>query len=244
MTPRWPRRRMRRPGSRPARPPWTTATLNLGYASIAAPLGGRVGESRVDVGNLVGPAENAELATIVQLDPIHVDFRPGGDDIEAITIRQRQAPVPVTLPDGGIPPHRGTIGFIDNRADPASGTLKMRAVIPNPDGMLLPGRHARVEVDLGEQPDAMLVPQRALVQNQGGFLVYVVDDAGKVQERRGEAGPAVGALRLVESGVRAGERVVVDGVQQVRTRSVVKTRPAATAGADTGSEPSPDGSRR
>jgi RND family efflux transporter MFP subunit len=216
------------------------ATLNLGYASIAAPLGGRIGESRVDVGNLVGPAENAELATIVQLDPIHVGFRPGGDDIDAITIRQRQAPVPVTvtLPDGSIPPHRGTIDFIDNRADPASGTLKMRAVIPNPDGLLLPGRHARVEVDLGEQPDALLVPQRALVQNQGGFLVYVVDDAGKVQERQVEAGPAVGALRLVESGVRAGERVVVDGVQQVRTGSVVKTRPAATPGADTGAEPS------
>lgn len=205
------------------------AKLNLGYSEISAPLSGRIGATAVDVGNLVGPNENAELATIVQLDPIHVTFHPGGADMDAIAARQAQAPVAVTvnLPDGDLPPHQGKIDFIGNRVDAATGTLAMRAVIPNPDGLLLPGRFARVTLDLGEQPDALLVPQRSLVENQGGFLLYVVGADGKVQERSVDVGGIVGALRVVTSGVEAGERVVVDGVQQVQAGQAVTTRPAA-----------------
>ncbi len=204
------------------------AKLNLSYAEITAPLSGRIGATRVNVGNLVGPDENAELATIVQLDPIYVAFHPGGADMDVIAKRQHEAPVAVSvaLPEGEVPPHAGKIDFIDNRVDPATGTLAMRAVIPNPDGLLRPGRFARVTVDLGERPDALLVPLRSLVENQGGFLVYVVGADDKVQERRVEVGEIVGQLRVMESGVEAGDRVVVDGVQQVQGGMAVKTKPA------------------
>ncbi len=204
------------------------AQLNLEYASIQAPIAGRIGATRVNIGNLVGPNENSQLATIVQIDPIYVIFRPGGAEIDAITARQRDAPVAVsvTLPHADGPSHQGRIDFIDNRVDPATGTLKMRALIPNPDGTLLPGRFARVTVDLGEQPDALLVPQKALVQNQGGFLAYVVGSDGRVQERKVSVGETAGPLRVVLSGLKAGERVVVEGVQLVSDGTLVKSRPA------------------
>lgn len=216
------------------------ATLNLDYATITAPLDGHIGETRVDVGNLVGPDENSELATIVQLDPIHVSFRPGGEDIDAIAARHRQAPVrvTVTLADSGSPPRRGEIDFIDNQVDPTTGTLRMRALIPNPDNVLMPGRFSRVQVELGEA-DALLVPQRALVQNQGGFLAYVLDGDDRVQERRLEVGAVHSDLRVVESGLQAGERVVVDGVQQVKAGMTVKTNPATVSKAHA-TQPEPE----
>jgi len=204
------------------------AQLSLGYTRITAPLTGRIGDTAVNVGNLVGPDHNAELATIVQLDPIYVIFRPGGAEMDAIVEQQRKSPVQVraTLSDGTPLPHTGEIDFIDNRVDPDTGTLRMRAVIANPDGALLPGRFARVRIDLGAQPDTLLVPQQALVENQGGFLVYVVGDDGKVQVRNVEAGETLGGLRAVASGVRAGEQVIVSGVQLVRSGMAVEAKPA------------------
>ncbi|MGB5833399.1 MAG: efflux RND transporter periplasmic adaptor subunit [Thiohalocapsa sp.] len=207
------------------------AQLNLDYTRITTPLTGRIGDTSVNVGNLVGPEQNSELATIVQLDPIYVVFRPGGADMDAIVAKQSKAPVPVTvkLSDGAAAPHTGEIDFIDNRVDPATGTLKMRAVIANPDAVLLPGRFARVQVDLGAQPDSLLVPQTALVENQGGFLLYVVGDNDKVQVRNVQVGPAQGSLRVVESGVRAGEQVIVGGLQLVKADMEVKPKPVSPA---------------
>lgn len=211
------------------------AQLNLGYTRINAPLTGSIGDTSVNVGNLVGPEQNSELATIVQLDPIYVIFRPGGADMDAIAAQQGQAPVPVTvmLSAGAAAPHTGEIDFVDNRVDPATGTLKMRAVIANPDGVLLPGRFARVQVDLGAQPDTLLVPQTALVENQGGFLLYVVGDDDKVAVRNVQVGATQGSLRVVESGVRAGERVIVGGLQLVKADMEVKPElvsPALSSG--------------
>lgn len=203
------------------------AQLNLDYAQISAPLTGRIGDTPVNVGNLVGPDQNAELATIVQLDPIYVIFRPGGVEMDAIVEQQRKAPVKVTvtLSDGAPVGRTGEIDFIDNQVDPSVGTLKMRAVIANPDGVLLPGRFARVRIDLGAQQDTLLVPQRALVENQGGFLLYVVGDDGKVQVRNVEVGETRGGLRMIASGIRAGEQVIVSGVQLVRSGMQVKIKP-------------------
>ncbi len=214
------------------------ARLNLGYAKVAAPLAGRIGATQVNVGNLVGPNENAELATIVQQDPVYVVFQPGGAEADAIAIAQRKSAVTVslTLPDSDIEPRQGKIDFIDNQIDQATGRLKMRAVIPNPDGLLLPGRFARVQVDLGSRPDTLLVPQRALVQNQGGFLVYVVGDDGKVQQRQVSVGEVVGHQRVLESGVAAGEQVIVDGVQHVKAGQTVKVE--AAGGAPSGAKES------
>lgn len=216
------------------------AQLNLDYTQISAPLAGRIGDTKVDVGNLVGTDEDTELATIVQLDPIYVIFRPGGADMDAILARQRATPVKVTvtLSDGETAPHVGEIDFIDNQVDPATGTLKMRAVIANPDAVLLPGRFARVRIDLGSQPDTLLVPQRALVENQGGFLLYVVDDDNKVQVRNVTAGAVQGSLRVVESGVRAGERVIVGGVQLAEAGMEVAPKPESPQSSD---RPSADG---
>ena len=215
------------------------AQLNLGYTRVSAPLTGRIGDTLVNVGNLVGPSQNAELATIVQLDPIYVIFRPGGADLDAIVARQRKAPVKVavTLSDGTRVPHTGEIDFIDNRIDPATGTLKMRAVIANPDGALLPGRFARIRVDLGSQPDALLVPQRALVEDQGGFLLYVVGSDGKVQVRKVEVGGTHGGSRVIKTGIGAGERVILSGVQLVHAGMKVQTKPAKASAAEAADQP-------
>ena len=120
--------------------------------------------------------------------------------MDTIIRRQRQKPVPVSvkLPDRD-DRYQGHIDFIDNQVDPATGTIKMRAVIANPQGTLLPGEFARIVITTGDTSDAMLVPQAALVENQGGFLLYLVGDDNQVQVRSATAGQTLGELRVVSS---------------------------------------------
>lgn len=204
------------------------ARLDLGYTRILAPFSGRIGKTLVDTGNLVGPGHTDQLALLVQLDPIYAYFHPRDRDLSLLADRVRagETPVQVRPPHGGKQTWSGRIDFIDNTVDSATNTVTMRALVNNPDRTLLPGQYVRVRVDLGERPDALLVPAEALVQRQTRLQLYVVKPDDTVEVRDVEAGAQVSGLRVIESGVKAGERVAVTGLQKLKTGTRVKVTPA------------------
>jgi len=199
------------------------AELNLDYTVMRAPVAGRIGRRQVDVGNLVGSGKDTLLASIVQLDPIYVSFSPGERDLPTILAERGKGSLTVTVAlTGQTPhPHPGRVDFINNTVDSTTGTFKLRAVIPNPQRVLLPGQFARVRLLMGQRPDTILVPEEAIVEQQGGQAVFVVGADKKVQLRAVSAGGSYNGLRAIERGVAAGEDVIVDGLQKVAAGTVV-----------------------
>ena len=194
------------------------AGLNLSYCTMRAPLNGRIGEAVVKVGNLVGPGQNTVLARIVQLDPIYVYFSASERELPQMRKQQEREELLVTaaLPDESTHPHRGRVDFFSNTVDPLTATIKLRAVVPNPGKTLLPGQYARVRLLLGNKPDALLIPERAIQQDQGGASVFVVSQDNRVQGRGVVVGAAHQGMRVIERGVTLGERVIIEGLQKVR----------------------------
>ncbi|MEO8225770.1 MAG: efflux RND transporter periplasmic adaptor subunit, partial [Gammaproteobacteria bacterium] len=205
-----------------------TASLNLAYARIHAPISGRIGRAVVTVGNLVRGSgqESTLLTTIVSLDPIHVYFTA---DEQAYLRYQRLAekgvrpssrntpnPVRLQLADEQGFPHTGHMDFVDNQLDQGTGTIQGRAVFPNVDGLLTPGLFARVRL-LGEGPyRALLVPDQAIGTDQAQRIVYVVDNKNAVRPQAVQLGRMVGELRVIRAGLKADERVVINGLQRIR----------------------------
>jgi membrane fusion protein (multidrug efflux system) len=202
------------------------ALLNLSWCTVRAPISGRVGRALVDVGNLVGESgQDTVLAQIVQTDPIHVDFAPTERDRldvlrgvaeGRLPARREGLPVQIVLGDGTPFPHAGTIDYIDPIIEPTRGTVAVRARVPNPDGALKPGEFVRVAVIFPDVQGAVLVPQRAVVDQQGGSFVFVVKEDGMVESRPVALGAVHDAMQQITSGLAAGERVIVDGVQKAR----------------------------
>jgi RND family efflux transporter MFP subunit len=199
------------------------ARLDLSYTTVRSPLDGRMGRAEVRVGSLVGRSDSTLLATVSTLDPMYVTF--SVSEREALSVWRRRAgrPAPtagsgitITLPDDSPYPHAGQLDFVDRAVDPQTGTLALRARFPNPEGLLRPGQYMRVRVLLEERPDALVVPQAAVLESQGSASLFVVGPDQTVQARSVRMGPRVGPLWVVEEGVTAGERVVVKGLQQVR----------------------------
>jgi len=204
------------------------ARLNLSYCTIRAPISGRIGRRLVDVGNLVGADEETLLATIVQMDPIYVYFSPGERQIPQISSKNRQGKLKVRLTHEY--PHPGKVDFIDNRVDPDTATITMRAVVPNPDKILIPGQYVNVRLLLGEKPDALLVPQRAVGTDQRGSYVFVLGPENKVEQRYVETGPLYpGNLLLIDKGLKAEEQVVVEGLQRLRPGIEVEPESASNS---------------
>jgi RND family efflux transporter MFP subunit len=208
-----------------------TAKLNLGFTEVRAPVGGQISRALVTVGNLVesGETGGTVLTTIVSVDPMYAYF--DVDDLTFMQVKQlvravgeskvRSAPEalpPVLLGLAGEQgyPHRGRIDFVDNQVDPGTGTLRMRGVFPNRDRVLTPGLFARIRVPLGDPHKALLVTDRAIDTDQGQKVLYVVNKENVVNKRLVRLGRLHDGLREIESGVRPGERVVVDGIQRVR----------------------------
>jgi membrane fusion protein (multidrug efflux system) len=216
------------------------AALNLSYCTVRAPLSGRIGRALVDVGNLVGESgQDTVLAQIVQVDPIHVDFAPTERDrldvlrgaaAGLLPARREGLPVEILLGDGTPYPHAGTIDYIDPTIEPTRGTVAVRALVPNPEGALKPGEFVRAVVVFPDVTDAVLVPQRAVVDQQGGTYLLVVKDDDTVESRRVTLGVAQGDMQQVAEGLAAGERVIVDGVQKARPgQKVVAKAPSGGA---------------
>ena len=199
------------------------AKVNLGYTEMRAPIAGRIGELKVKVGNLVGDGQATELVTIQQLDPMGLDFRPPARYLPVATaLLPKGLPVKLMVEGDRLHPHAGKAIFIDNTVDSTTSTFLMRAEVPNTDGSLLPGQYIRSEMTVGEYVDAVVVPEQAVVEGQEGARVFVVDSRKKVETVKVKPVDQYRGLRVLESGLEAGQAVVVEGIQLVRPGQVVE----------------------
>ena len=207
------------------------ARINLGYATVTAPISGLIGMSAAKVGDFVGSiGTSGPLTTISKIDPVHVRFSISEREYLDIARRfppgssngnDRKANLELTLADGSTFDQRGTINFADRQIDPKTGSLTLEAAFPNPERLLRPGQFARVKAPVSIRKDALLVPQRAVVELQGVFQVYLVKD-GKAELRRVVPGQRVDTLWVMEEGVERGDRVIVDGLQKMRAGAPVE----------------------
>ncbi|HEU4538303.1 MAG TPA: efflux RND transporter periplasmic adaptor subunit, partial [Polyangiaceae bacterium] len=194
----------------------SAAELDLDYALVRSPIDGRIGRVLVTPGNLVGPGTASPLATVVSVDPLYVYV--DVDEARALGLRAGggAAAARIGFPGEAGYPHEARVDFLDNRVDPATGTLKVRAVVPNPDGRLSPGLFARVRLTQGAPRDAVLVADRAVATDQDRRFVWVVGPGERAQYRGVKLGHLEGGLRVVREGLAASDRVVVRGLQRLR----------------------------
>ncbi|PXW24799.1 efflux RND transporter periplasmic adaptor subunit [Paraburkholderia caballeronis] len=195
------------------------AQVNLGYTNVVAPVAGRVSRAELTLGNVVSAGANAPLlTTLVSVSPIYASFDVDEQTYLQYLGRDRNTKVPVALGlanESGYS-RRGAITSVDNRLDTSSGTIRVRATIDNGDGALVPGLYARVKVGGGTAHPAILIDDAALGTDQAKKYVLVVDAANKVQYREVQPGPLHDGLREITSGLAAGERIVVNGIQRAR----------------------------
>ena len=203
------------------------AQINLGYTEIHSPIDGRIGLADFTVGNLVGPS-SGKLATIVSQDPIYVTFQ--ASEAEIIEYKRRVAAsadknahvtIHIKLPNGIIYPLPGITNFLDVQVQADTDTVVVRAQLPNPEGTLIPGGIVGVMVERGAPTPSLVVPQSAILLDQAGNYVLVVDDAKKVDQRRVTTGVQQGRNVVVTNGLKQGELVIVEGIQKVRPGQVV-----------------------
>ena len=219
-----------------------SARINLGYASVTAPIAGRAGQQGVTEGALVGQGTPTLLTTIEQIDPIYVNFDEAAVDIERlrraqaagnVTIaRDNEVRVQLTLPDGTPYAHSGTLDFLDVSVDPATGAVALRGIIPNPEHRLLPGMFVGVRLTSAEVKRGFLVPQAGLQRDARGPYVLVAGPDDKVVEKRVSVETLDGPNWIVTDGLGDGDRVIVSGVQSARPGTTVAAVPAATAPTD------------
>ncbi|WP_411382532.1 efflux RND transporter periplasmic adaptor subunit [Pseudomonas sp. L7] len=217
------------------------ARLNLGYATVTAPISGRIGRALVTEGALVGQNETTALAVIQQLDPIHADVTQSTRDLNALRramragelqqVGQDQARATLIQDDGSAYPLPGKLLFSDISVDPSTNQITLRSEFPNPDLDLLPGSYVRVRLEQALQPKGISVPQRAILRDSAGVpKVLVVDAQQRIEERQVVLGNAQGDRWIVGEGLAPGEQVVVEGLQHVKAGDQVRvdTGKAAT----------------
>lgn len=220
-----------------------TARINLEYTDISSPIAGRIGKSEVTAGALVTANQATALAKVQQLDPMYVDMTQSSRellrmrrDLESGRItRPGGGPVPVSLilEDGSTYEHQGELEFSDVTVEQSTGEVTVRAVFPNPDVVLLPGMYVRALVREGQCDGAILVPQPAVLRDPtGATIVYVVDDNETVQTRPVMVDRAHEADWLISSGLKAGDRVVLEGLQKIRPGMKVSAVPVAKGAAN------------
>jgi membrane fusion protein, multidrug efflux system len=205
-----------------------TAKINLGYTDIVAPIAGKVGKTNITVGNVVGP-DSGSLTVIVSQNPMYVSFpvsqreflrareRRGQIDVTGIKVRLRFA-------DGRVYDQEGTINFVNVTVDRSTDTVLVRATFPNPDDALIDGQLVRVDLESGTAEEKVVIPQAALIADQEGIYVFVVDN-GKAAMRRVKTGDESGTGIVIESGLSGGEEVIVEGLQSVRPGVAVRANP-------------------
>lgn len=213
------------------------ARLNLEYATVRAPIAGRIGRALVTEGALVGQGEATPLALIQQIHPLYVNFTQSSTELlrlrKALEAGQlkglgQRAEVQVVMEDGSVYPHTGKLLFSDLAVDPATGTVALRAEIPNPDGMLLPGMFVRVRVQQAVAEQGITVPQRGVQRGPQGAFVLLVRD-GKVEVQPVTTGDAQGDVWVITSGLKGGEQVIVEGLQKVQPGAPAKAVPFGAA---------------
>ncbi len=226
-----------------------SARINLGYTRITSPITGRIGTSSFTQGALVTTGQTSALTTVQMLDPIYVDIVESTSDL--LKLRRALAKgtlsdsgaastaIKLTLDDGTAYAPEGQLKLTDVTVDQTTGSVTLRAVFPNPDAILLPGMYVRAIVPQGSDPAALLAPQRGVTRDPSGkAIAMIVDSEGKAQSRDIETGRMVGNRWLVTKGLNAGDRVIVDGLQNVKPGEAVHVTPSAP----TGTKPAPQGS--
>ncbi|EDQ9754576.1 multidrug efflux RND transporter periplasmic adaptor subunit AcrA [Salmonella enterica subsp. enterica] len=211
-----------------------TARINLAYTKVTSPISGRIGKSSVTEGALVQNGQASALATVQQLDPIYVDVTQSSNDFLRLkqelangSLKQDngKAKVDLVTSDGIKFPQSGTLEFSDVTVDQTTGSITLRAIFPNPDHTLLPGMFVRARLQEGTKPTALLVPQQGVTRTpRGDATVLVVGADNKVETRQIVASQAIGDKWLVTDGLKAGDRVVVSGLQKVRPGAQVKVQ--------------------
>jgi membrane fusion protein (multidrug efflux system) len=209
------------------------AQLNLGFTRIVSLIDGIVGIAQAQIGDLVGPT--SLLTTVSTLDPIKVyfpvsergylDYMKENPDAAKRAAEEKQLALVLVLADGSIYPNKGTFSFADRQVDVKTGTLRLQGLFPNPGNILRPGQFARVRAITTTKKGALLIPQRAVTELQGGYQVAVVGKDNKVSIRPVKVGERVGSLWMVQEGLKPGERVVAEGIQRVHADMTVNPKP-------------------
>lgn len=213
----------------------TTARINLGYARVSAPIAGQAGKQQVTEGALVGQGDVTLLTTVDQIDPLYVNFSMTADELSLLRAAQDKGAVAlagdgkttvqVNLPDGSAYGHEGTLDFSSTTVDPATGTVSLRAQLPNPNHILLPGSFVSFKANLGERHNAFLVPQQAVQRDTQGGYVLIVGKDGKVVRKNVSLDNQQGGNWLVSSGLAAGDKIIVSGVQKVKEGTPATAKP-------------------
>jgi membrane fusion protein (multidrug efflux system) len=199
------------------------ARINLNYCRMYAPIDGRIGELKVKIGNLVGDTGQTELVTIQQLDPMGLDLRPAARYLpEATALVASGLEVRLTVEGERRHPHVGKAIFIDNTVEPTTSTFLLRALVPNPDGSILPGQYIKATMTVGQYVDAVVVPEQSVVLGQEGTRVFVVGAQNKVEDVKVTAVDTYQGLRVLDSGLEPGQKVIAEGIQLVRPLQVVE----------------------
>lgn len=209
------------------------AEQELGYTMVTSPISGQISERYVDLGTLVGGSGKSLLATIVKSDTVSVDFSMTALDYlkskeRNVTFGQKdstrswQPNVTITLPDNSIYPYKGLVDFAEPQVDPRTGTFSVRAEMPNPQLVLLPGQFTKVKLLLDVRPNATVVPQKSLILEKGGAFIYVMRKDSTVEKRFIEIGPEFGNNTVVERGLVPGENIVVEGYHKLTPGMKVK----------------------
>ncbi len=213
------------------------AELNVEWTKVTSLVTGIAGIAQVQIGNLIGP--NSILTSVSQVDPIKAYFTVSEQEFtdfhrrfpteQSVEQQRKRIPLQLLLGDGSVYEHPGTIYFADREVNPATGAIRIAGVFPNPNNLLRPGGYGRIRASARTQNGALLIPQRAVIELQGGHQVAVVGNDNKVSVRAVTVADRVGDLWIVTEGLKPGEQVIVEGVMKVRDGATVKAVPAKPA---------------
>jgi len=199
------------------------ANINLGYADIVSPISGKISKTNVTAGNVVGP-DSGNLTLVVSQDPMYVTFPVSQRVFLTLRVKPEQIKTKIRFADGTTYNQQGTINFIDVSVDRATDTVLVRATMPNPDGVLIDGELVTVVLEAEQPQEQVVVPQGALIADQEGIYVFVVED-GKATVRRVKPGGEIGANVVINEGLKGGEQIIVEGLQSIRPGRPVQAAP-------------------
>jgi membrane fusion protein (multidrug efflux system) len=215
-----------------------TARLNLGFTKISSPVTGIAGIAKAQIGDLLSPSMPTELTTVSVVDPVKVYFNISEREYlkvataaAAVGKKTEHVSLDLILVDGSLYPHKGKVAILNRQVDPTTGTFKVAALFPNPDNLLRPGQYGKIRATMSVNRGALLVPQRAVTELQGKYLMAVVGADNKADVRPVSVGERIGTEWIISKGLQPGEQVVAEGTQKVRPGMTVNPKPFAPAAA-------------
>jgi len=218
------------------------AELNLSYCTVYSPITGLAGRAQAELGDLVGPT--SVMATISTIDPIQAEFNipesmymaraSAVREIMAMPLEERPQSLELVLGNDDVFPYKGKFQYLDREIGVGTGSIRVYGLFPNPERVLRPGQYARIRAKVEDYKDAIEIPQRAIQETQGSFSVFVLGSDGTVKETAVEQGPVLGSNVIITKGLKAGDQVVVEGIQRLRDGAKVNASPWRPTGDKTG----------